>query len=120
MPSCELKTNVEISDPKAFAIKFSKKASEVLGKPESYMTTSAIHIPTLTFKGTTEPAFTMQVISLDNLNPASNEKYSKGFFEFFKEELGIENDRGYITFIDPGRGYLGYQGVTFENIFGKK
>jgi hypothetical protein len=67
---------------------------------------------------------------LDNLNTEANEKYSKAFFDFFNEKLGIEGDRGYVsvrfilgsnleaelseslvvpfrTFIDPGRGFMG-------------
>lgn len=39
---------------------------------------------------------TFAQISLDNLNVEANEKYSKAFFDFFKEKLGVPGDRGYV------------------------
>jgi len=46
--------------------------------------------------------------SLDNINEQANEGYSKVFFKFFEEKLGIPGNRGYITFIDPGRANMGF------------
>ncbi|KAG6831222.1 hypothetical protein H0H92_012019 [Tricholoma furcatifolium] len=109
MPSLELSTNVKVSDPKAFALEFSKFSAETLKKPEKYITVKYSHNEILTFQGTLEPAFTMLVISLDNLNPEANEEYSKAFFEFFSKKLGVKGDRGYI-----------YEGTTFGTIFGGK
>ncbi|KAF8191487.1 Tautomerase/MIF superfamily, partial [Mycena galopus ATCC 62051] len=93
--------------------------AETLGKPEAYITVSITHNKTLTFGGTFEPAFALTIVSLDNVNPEANEKYSAILSEFFKEKLGIPNDRGYINFCDPGRAFLGYKGTTFATIFGK-
>lgn len=45
--------------------------------------------------------------SLDNINREVNEKYSKAFFDFFQKKLGVPGNRGYIAFIDPGRGNMG-------------
>ena len=126
-----------------------KFAADTLGKPESYISVSLDHSKPLTFKGTFEPAFLLTIvsliwliypvllptrtaqISLDNLQPEKNEKYSKAFFEFFKEKLGVPGDRGYVyvthshhkhrsgiesedsTFIDPGRSHIGYVALTF-------
>ena len=50
--------------------------------------------------------------SLDNINDEANEKYSKAFFEFFQQKLDVPAKRGYISFIDPGRGNIGY--ATFS------
>jgi hypothetical protein len=46
--------------------------------------------------------------TLDNLSEELNEGYSKAFSAFFQEKLGTPSNRGYITFIDPGRAYIGY------------
>jgi phenylpyruvate tautomerase len=35
-------------------------------------------------------------ISLDNINPEANEKYSKAFFDFFHKKLKVPGDRGYM------------------------
>ena len=45
---------------------------------------------------------------MDNLSPEKNEIYSKAFFGFVEEKLGVPHDRGYVGFNDPGRAYLGY------------
>ena len=50
--------------------------------------------------------------SLDNINQQANEKYSKAFSDFFQQKLNVPAKRGYITFIDPGRGNMGY--ATFS------
>lgn len=46
--------------------------------------------------------------SLDNISEQLNEEYSKAFFQFFKEKLDLPGNRGYITYIDPGRANMGY------------
>ncbi|KAJ6500630.1 Tautomerase/MIF superfamily [Mycena sanguinolenta] len=120
MPYLELMVNVKIPNEREFALEFSKIGAKALEKPEAYITTSVTYNQTLTFAGTFEPAFALTVVSLDNLNPEANEKYSAVLSEFFKDKLGIPNDRGYIRFTDPGRGFLGYQGTTFTTIFGKQ
>ncbi|KAJ7778624.1 Tautomerase/MIF superfamily [Mycena maculata] len=119
MPYLELMVNVQIPNDTEFALEFSKAAAEALGKPEAYITVSITYNKTLTFAGTLEPAFALTVTSLDNLNPEANLKYSAIFSEFLQSKLGIPNDRGYITFNDPGRAFLGYMGTTFETIFAK-
>jgi phenylpyruvate tautomerase len=50
--------------------------------------------------------------SLDNINHQANEKYSKAFFDFFQQKLNVPAKRGYITFIDPGRGNMGYATIS--------
>ncbi|KAH9935809.1 Tautomerase/MIF [Amylocystis lapponica] len=118
MPSLELRTNVHLADPKPFIFEFSALAAEALSKPPQYISVSYDYNETLTFGGTFEPAFLLTVTSLDNLKPDLNEVYSKALFGFFKERLGIQGNRGYITFLDPGRAYLGHEATTFATIFG--
>ncbi|KAF6764685.1 Tautomerase/MIF superfamily [Ephemerocybe angulata] len=119
MPSLELTTNVAIPDERAFVLEFSKFAAKVLSKPEQYISISVKHNPNLTFAGTFEPALLLAIVSLDNIDPEKNVNYSKELFGFFKEKLGVPDNRGYINFNDPGRSYLGYQSTTFTEIFGK-
>ncbi|TCD63112.1 hypothetical protein EIP91_005984 [Steccherinum ochraceum] len=143
MPSLELKTNVKIADPKAFALEFAEFGAKVLGKPLEYISTSYQYNETLNFAGSFEPVFMLTIVrlipypfscsdriadessdgcaqvSLGNLNPTANEEYSKQFFPFFKEKLGVPHDRAYITYLDPGNSNLGYQSTHFGTIFGK-
>lgn len=119
MPSLVLTTNVKIDDLPDFALHFSEFSAAVLKKPERYISVNITPDATLTFQGTLDPAFLLVVTSLDNITPELNEEYSKAFFKFFEEKLDIRDDRGYITFYDPGRAYLGYQGTTFAQYFSK-
>ncbi|KAL1950949.1 hypothetical protein VTO73DRAFT_98 [Trametes versicolor] len=119
MPSLELKTNVVIADPKTFSLEFSKFAAKTLDKPESYISVSYQYHEHLTFAGSFDPAFLLYITSLNNINPELNQQYSKAFAAYFKEKLGVEDTRGYITFSDPGLDYLGYNSTTFGTIFRK-
>ncbi|KZT24097.1 Tautomerase/MIF [Neolentinus lepideus HHB14362 ss-1] len=118
MPSLVITTNVKVPDIRAFIVEFSKLAAETLGKPEHSVSVSYNYDENLSFHGTFDPAFLMVITSLDNLNPTSNEKYSKSFFGHFEEKLGVPGERGYITFLDPGRAYLGHKATHFETLFG--
>ncbi|KAH9967992.1 Tautomerase/MIF [Russula dissimulans] len=119
MPSLVLETNVKVSDPQSFVLAFSKAAANALKKPEKYILVSYRHNAHLSFAGTFDPAFLLEITSLDNITPEQNEVYSKDLFALLKKELGLPGDRGYIKFNDPGRAYLGYQETTFAQIFGK-
>ncbi len=35
-------------------------------------------------------------MSLNNINPEANQQYSKAFFAFLKDKLGVEDTRGYM------------------------
>ncbi|KAI9059704.1 Tautomerase/MIF [Trametes coccinea BRFM310] len=118
MPALELKTNVRVADPKAFSLEFSKFAAETLGKPEAYISVNYHYSELLTFNGSFDPALILSIHSLDNINPKANEEYSKKFFAFFKEKLGVPDDRGYITFVDPGRPNIGFRSTTFGALWG--
>ncbi|KAI0003373.1 Tautomerase/MIF [Russula compacta] len=119
MPTLIIETNVKPTDPRSFVLNFSKVAASTLEKPERYISVSYQHNEYLTFSGTLDPAFVLHVTSLDNITPERNEVYSKEFFAFLNKELGVRGDRGYIGFYDPGRAYVGHEGTTFAQIFGK-
>ncbi|KAJ3512353.1 hypothetical protein NLJ89_g3569 [Agrocybe chaxingu] len=120
MPTLNLVTNVKIPDAKAFALKFSKFGAETLGKPEAYISVIVNYNETLTFAGTFDPAFSLRIDSLDNINPEANERYTKAFAKFFEDNLGAKDNRGYVTFIDPGRANIGFQSTTFATIFAEQ
>ncbi|KAJ3981222.1 Tautomerase/MIF [Lentinula detonsa] len=113
MPTLDLKTNVSLPDVNKYMLELSKTAAETLGKPEKYINITVSSQP-MTFQGTLDPAFQCTVISLGNLDPDSCARYSKTLFEHFERTLGVKDDRGYITFVDPGRSNLGYKGTTFQ------
>ncbi|EMD34383.1 hypothetical protein CERSUDRAFT_97643 [Gelatoporia subvermispora B] len=119
MPALELKTNVKIDDPKPFLLEFSKFSAELLNKPELYISVSYSYNENLTFNGSLDPALLLTITSLGNINPEVNEKYSKALFEYFEKKLGVPDDRGYITFYDPGRAYIGHKSTTAAGLFGK-
>ncbi|KAF8495358.1 Tautomerase/MIF [Gautieria morchelliformis] len=119
MPVLVLTTNVKVQSVQDFVLDFSKFGAEVLGSPEGYISINYNHDEALSFAGTFEPAFLLVITLLNNINPDANEKHSAAFFDYFKAKLGVAGNRGYITFNDPGRAYLGFQGTTFATIFKK-
>ena len=57
--------------------------------------------------------FQLRITSLNNLQPDKNIGYSKAFSTFLKEKIGVENDRGYIIFYDPGKLNVLLTGLSF-------
>ncbi|KAH8114287.1 Tautomerase/MIF [Phellopilus nigrolimitatus] len=94
MPSLQLTTNVKV-------------AAMTLNKPEEMITISYIYNEFLSFAGTFEPALQLSVVAVDIIKPQANIGYSKSFFDFFGKRLGVRDDRGHITFFDPGRANYG-------------
>jgi len=119
MPTLELKTNVKVENPKAFMAEFAKFGAELLSKPLAYISTSYTYNETLTFGGTFDPAFVLNIVSLGNINPDANDIYSQKLFAYFEKHLGVPHDRAYITFIDPGNANIGYTSTHFGKIWGK-
>ncbi|THU96356.1 Tautomerase/MIF [Dendrothele bispora CBS 962.96] len=120
MPALELKTNVKIPNLQEYMKEFSKFSANALGKPEEYICVLVLQDQPMTFRGSTEPAFFLNITSLGNINPDANIGYSAAFFEYFKKTLGVDGDRGYISFIDPGTENLGYKGTTFSALWANK
>jgi phenylpyruvate tautomerase len=107
--------------------------AKTLAKPEAYMNVIITYNETFSFGGTFDPAISLRIVSssngteatthifmgiqdsLDNINREANERYSKAFFDYFQQRLGVTANRGYITFIDPGRENMGY--VSFSRRF---
>ncbi|KAH8100240.1 Tautomerase/MIF superfamily [Cristinia sonorae] len=118
MPTLELKTNVPVADPKTLMKEFAPFAAQLLGKPLEYISTSYTYNETLTFAGTFDPAFVLNIVSLGNINPEANLVYSQKLFAFFGEKLGVPGDRAYITFVDPGNSNIGFKSTHFGVIFG--
>jgi len=114
-----LAKRLQVTETKSFVLEFSKLSAQTLEKPEKYISISYRYNEHLTFAGTLDPAFLLVITSLDNISPERNDGYSKIFFKFLKDKLGTPGDRGYITFYDPGRAYLGHEGTTFAQIFKK-
>ncbi|KAN0127572.1 Tautomerase/MIF [Lactarius tabidus] len=119
MPTLTLETNVKVPNPKEFILNMSKFSAELLKKPEKYIAISYRYNENLSFGGSFEPTFQLTVVSLDNIKVESTEGYSKDLFAFLNKTLGVPGDRGYVVFNDPGRAYIGHEGTTFAQIFGK-
>lgn len=67
----------------------------------------------LSFGGTFDPAYGCAIYSIGRIDPDMNAKTSAGLSEFLLKELGLPNDRGYISFFDMKGSNMGYKGKTF-------
>jgi phenylpyruvate tautomerase len=70
----------------------------------------------LSFAGTFDPAYTVNIYSIGKINPSMNVDTSEGLSKFLTEEMGLPSDRGYISFHDMKASNMGYKGDTFENV----
>ncbi|KAJ6546931.1 Tautomerase/MIF superfamily [Mycena capillaripes] len=120
MPYLELVVNVQIPNETEFSLEFAQLASKTLDIPISLVSTCVVYNKTLTFAGTLEPAFSLSINCLEKLNPEANKGFSAIFSEFITSKLKIGNDRGYVKFVDPGIGFVGFQGTTAAVIFGRE
>ena len=68
---------------------------------------------TLCFAGSFDPAYTANIFSIGKISPEMNVNTSKGLSEFLSEEMGLPDDRGYISFNDMKGTNMGYKGATF-------
>ncbi|PPQ97963.1 hypothetical protein CVT26_003112 [Gymnopilus dilepis] len=118
MPTLNLVTNVKLDNPKVFVKEFSKFGADTLNKPEQYISVIFTYNELVTFGGTFDPAFSLRIDSLDNISEQQNENYSKAFFGFFEEKLGVKGHRGYVTYIDPGRANMGLPPELLDIIIG--
>jgi len=120
MPFIELETNVKVEDRKALLTKLSKLSSHVLAKPESLVLVKYTHNEDLCFNGTFEPAFVLIINSIGSFtSPEKNASFVGDYTKFLKEDLGVDDKRGYIGLRDPGSDTTGYAGTTITKLFSK-
>ncbi|KAF5372877.1 hypothetical protein D9758_001550 [Tetrapyrgos nigripes] len=115
MPIVDFKTNVKIPNVEEYVKDLSKLSATLLGYPEEIICVSVLHDQPMSFKGTFDPTFLLS-ITLTESTPDNNSKLSAAYFEHFKKTLGIDDDRGYISFLDPGKSNLGFKGKTVEQL----
>ncbi|KAF5373143.1 hypothetical protein D9758_001531 [Tetrapyrgos nigripes] len=115
MPVVDFKTNVKIPNVEEYVKDLSKLSAPLVGYAEDYICVSVLHGQPMSFKGTFDPAFLLS-ITLIGSTPDNNSKLSAAYFEHFKKTLGIDDDRGYITFIDPEKSNVGFKGMTVEQV----
>lgn len=119
MPHFRIETNVPRSKiPQDFVLKAVPVLAKALGKPEQYCVVSIIPDVPMSFGGTTEPCAIANLMSIGALGVEQNKKHAKILFELVEQELGVKNDRMYITFQDEPTGNVGFKGTTFHAIFG--
>ncbi|CAH2052186.1 unnamed protein product, partial [Iphiclides podalirius] len=114
--------NLAITVIKVFVTDFVTKAvpllAKSLGKPAQYCVVSVIPDVIMSFSGTTEPCAIANLMSIGALGVEQNKKHAQVLFELVEKELGVPQDRMYITFQDEPTGNVGYKGTTFHSIFG--
>ncbi|KAJ8093626.1 hypothetical protein AAF712_002369 [Marasmius tenuissimus] len=115
MPVIDLKTNVKIDDIPSFVLKLSKRAAEIVGKPEAVINVILSQDVPMSFGGKLDPAYHCTITLAGDIEP---EAYSAGFSKFFEETLGVPNDRGVIPILNLKGAHLCWQGTTIKGLFG--
>jgi len=119
MPHLRIETNVPKEKiPPNFAKEACSLLAKLLGKPENYCCVTVVPGVNMVFGGTDEPCGQCTLMSIGRLGDKENISHSKALFEKIFE-IGIPNDRMYITFQDEKSSNVGYSGTTFLEIMGK-
>ena len=119
MPEFIIKTNVAKSSIKNTIINdLTKMITDILGKPEKYI--SVVIIPGLwmSFGGTEEPCATCSFTSVNSFDAESNKKYSQIIMDYLVDALGVSNERMYLEFHRASREFMGYKSNTFFGLSG--
>ncbi|XP_060867631.1 macrophage migration inhibitory factor homolog [Metopolophium dirhodum] len=119
MPHFRLETNVSKSKVTPELLKkLSAAVAKTLGKPESYVVVTIVPDQLMTWGGDDKPCGTATLMSIGCLGVEQNKKHAAVLYPLLKKELGIPDDRLYITFSDQSSSNVGYTGTTFQTILG--
>lgn len=115
MPILRIVTNVSVpaEERETVLAAASTTASELLGKPVSYVMVHLNDNAVLTFGGTADPACLLQLTSL-GLSEDQTKQFSSRLCDFVDAHFGVAGDRTYIEFTNPPRHMLGYDRRTFQ------
>ncbi|RIB04383.1 Tautomerase/MIF superfamily [Gigaspora rosea] len=114
MPSVEVKTNVKVPDKITFLQALTDKGAEILNKPKEYMQIILEDEVAMTFAGTSDPTFCVNIFSRNSFsNLSKNTEMSQEFSKFIEEKLCIPPNRGYFFLKDPGEHRCGWNNKTF-------
>ncbi|KAF2885335.1 hypothetical protein ILUMI_20804 [Ignelater luminosus] len=120
MPHFRLETNLAQNKiPGDLPQKLCNVLAKSLGKPINYCVATVIGGVNMSWGGSTEPAAQATLMSIGSLGVEENKKHSKALYDLISKELNIPPDRMYITYINADRSDVGYNGTTFQEIFGK-
>jgi len=100
----------------ALLLRLSRRAAELLAKPEAYVMTSWVQAEAMTFAGKTGPACYVELKSIGGINAASAAKLSRALCELLSEELALPAGRIYLEFTDVPGHLWGHDGETFDGV----
>ncbi|ODQ54743.1 Tautomerase/MIF [Saitoella complicata NRRL Y-17804] len=110
----ELRTNVKIPDSVFFAKALSSYIAQKFNRSEEQIGVTIEHGKLLLLGGTLDPAYFLTVTSLSMLTPTHNRRHAATMSNWLAENLGVQPDRGYLRFVDPGRANYAGNGMTYQ------
>ncbi|CAG8807393.1 39289_t:CDS:1, partial [Gigaspora margarita] len=103
-----------VPDKTTFLQALSGKGAEILNKPKEYMQIILEDEVAMTFAGTSDPTFCVNIFSRNSFsNLSKNTEMSQEFSKFIEETLCIPPNRGYFFLKDPGEHRCGWNNKTF-------
>ena len=119
MPVIKVQTSCAPDQPTSQTLlkTLSRKLSQHLGKPESYVMTILEPNVAMTFAGTTDPVCFVEVKSLGQFSPALTKAMSQDFCTTISDAIGVDPSRTYIEFNNAvgtaEQAMWGWNGSTF-------
>ncbi|BFZ04615.1 hypothetical protein BsWGS_07654 [Bradybaena similaris] len=108
MPLCYLHTNLKESALKSgIEQRIAKTIAEILGKPFEKMVVIVIPGVRLLREGTTDPACTLNIHSIDVFDAKRNATYTPAVKKLLTSELELPEERCVIVYHDLNINFLG-------------
>jgi phenylpyruvate tautomerase len=116
MPLIQLDTNFTFPDQnskQAVARNLSLAAAEATGKPEQYVMAGIRENAAMTMSGEPGPCALVTVKAIGGLNKSVNQAMASKVSQLLQKELGIPQNRIYITFEELAADHWAWEGKTF-------
>jgi len=111
--SVELRTNIKIPDPVTFAQLFTSYFASRFSRSEDHIGLTIEHGKLLMIGGSMKPAYFLTITSLSMLTPSHNRRHSATISKWLETNIGVQQTRGIIRFVDPGKSNYANGGFTF-------
>lgn len=116
MPLIQLDTNFTFPDQnskQAMVGHLSLAAAEATGKPEQYVMAGIRENAAMTMSGGPGPCALVTVKAIGGLNKSVNQAVASKVSQLIQKELGIPQNRIYITFEELAADHWAWEGKTF-------
>ncbi|CAI6365759.1 unnamed protein product [Macrosiphum euphorbiae] len=117
MPTLSITTNIpKYKIPSTFLADASKLVSQVLQTPELYIAVRIKAGQQMHWYNNESPCALGNITGTGNFGIDENKHYASIIYDFVEKQLGIPQDKFYLSFVEQKPSNIGVRGTTLEEI----